>query len=90
MTPAGESVWFQPYGAEGATAPETLRLKDRLGDDTLESSRRLTISRRLTEGRNFTVASAAVVEEISQVTGQRGRMVRFQAGPTLIFSSIAA
>ncbi len=29
------------YGAEGATAPETLRQTDREGDDTLESERRV-------------------------------------------------
>jgi hypothetical protein len=37
--PAGEPALLQERrGAEGATAPETLRPKDRLGLGTLESS----------------------------------------------------
>jgi len=37
MTPAEESGSLLATGAEGATAPETLRPMDREGDDTLES-----------------------------------------------------
>ena len=53
-------------GAEGATAPETLRPKDRTVGDALESSRQHD---RLTDG----VTAGLIPREISQVTGQRGR-----------------
>ncbi len=47
-------------GAEGATAPETLRQKDREGDDLLESS--VAVRAALTEGVILQMAG-----EISQV-----------------------
>jgi hypothetical protein len=57
-------------GAEGATAPETLRRKDRARVGTLESGRRRNL-RRLTEG----VSPRRIFRcerRISQVRRQRG------------------
>jgi len=67
MIPAGETGPSKP-GAEGATAPETLRPKDRAGAGTLESGDACQASP--TDGRNLAAQAAG---EISQVSGQRGR-----------------
>jgi len=59
-------------GAEGATAPETLRQTDRVEVDTLESgAARMKSGQASTDGRNRVAPHAT--REISQVTGQRGR-----------------
>ena len=60
--PAGEPGFA---GAEGATAPETLRQKDRGGDDSLESRAAGTV---LTEG-----VSPGHPGQISQVDDRQGR-----------------
>jgi len=62
---------FDP-GAEGATAPETLRQKDRAGLDTLESNGPV---RPFAEGARTPLGFG-----ISQAQGQRGRIFR-AAGP---------
>jgi hypothetical protein len=54
-------------GAEGATAPETLRQKDRAGDWTLESSP-------LAGSPKEQGAGSRVGAGISQAQGQRGRV----------------
>ncbi len=63
MIPAEETGLGSKPGAEGATAPETLRPKDRAGAGTLESGDASNASP--TDGRNLPLRA---VGEISQVS----------------------
>ena len=64
-------------GAEGATAPETLRPMDRVGMTLWKAAVACRVMRLPTDGRNSGKVGALIPslppQEISQVPGQRGR-----------------
>jgi hypothetical protein len=78
-TPAEDSIGLHGHMAPKAQPPRKRSgPKDRLGDDTLESSRAFRNASGSPKGATSPDGFAVTVKEISQVTGQRGRVVRFR------------